>query len=400
MDNISSKLLKTIINDIAPILSHIFNRSLATGIVPSLLKIAKVTPIFKSGDNQTFSNYRPISILPSVSKILEKIMYVRLYDFIASNNILSPHQFGFRAKRSTHMAINDLYCNITNSLDNKLHCLGIFLDLSKAFDTLNHDILLHKLNLYGIRGLANTWIRNYLSDRKQYVVYDHKMSDEGKIVCGVPQGSILGPLLFLIYINDLPLSSSNSHFIIFADDTNILFSHRDPDQLEKNINHELMNISNWFKLNKLSLNIDKTNFMIFKNKHSNKPDLNFKIEIDDKNIEKVDVTKFLGILIDENLSWKSHTSHISKIVSKYNGIIRKIRPYLNQDSLHTLYNTLVLPYLSYCTLVWGDKNNTNLESLFILQKKVIRNACRRLYLGFSRDFYLTRLPSQFSSSSF
>ena len=155
-------------------------------------------------------------------------MYVWLSDFIAINNILSPHQFGFRAKMSTHMVINDLYCNITNSLDNKLQCLGIFLDLSKAFDTLDHNILLHKLNLYCIRGLANTWIRRYLSDRKQCVVYDHKMSHEEKIVCGVPQGSILGPLLSLLYINDISPSSSNSHFIIFADDTNILFSHRDP----------------------------------------------------------------------------------------------------------------------------------------------------------------------------
>ena len=181
------------------------------------------------------------------------------------------------------------------------------------------------------------------------------MSDEKKIVCGVPQSSILGPLLFLLYTNDLPLSSSNSHSIICADDTNVLFSHRDPSQLEKVINHELKTISNWFKFNKLSLNIDKTNFMIFKIRHSNKPDLNFKIEIDDKNIEKVDVTKFLGILIDENLAWKSHTSHISKIVSKYNGMIRKIRSYLcpclKQDSRHSLYDTLVLPYLSYCTLV-------------------------------------------------
>ena len=142
--------------------------------------------------------------------------------------------------------------------------------------------------------------------------------------------------------------------------------------------NELQKISNWFKFNKLSLNIDKTNFVIFKNKHSNKPDLNFKIEIDNKNFDKVEVTKFLGILIDNNLSWKSHTSHISKIVSKYNGIIRKIRPYLNQDSLQTLYNTLVLPHLSYCTLVWGNENNANLESLFILQKKVIRTCTNSL----------------------
>lgn len=388
IDGISSRLLKSIIDIIAPVLSNIFNTSLATGIVPSLLKVAKVTPVFKSGDNFKFSNYRPISILPSASKILEKIMYVRLSDFISHNNILSPHQYGFRAKRSTYMAINDLYCRITEDLDNKLNSLGIFLDLSKAFDTLNHNILLGKLNLYGIRGLANTWLESYLSNRKQYVVYDHSKSADSNIVCGVPQGSILGPLLFLLYINDLPLTAPNSHFIIFADDTNILFSHKDPDQLEKLINNELMNISNWFKLNKLSLNINKTNFMTFKNKHSNKPDLNFNIIIDDNNIAKVDVTKFLGILIDNNLSWKSHTSHICKIVSKYNGIFRKIRTYLNQVSLHTLYNTLVLPYLSYCTLVWGDKNNTNLESLFILQKKIIRTCTNSLWLEHTTPLFI------------
>ena len=281
IDDISTKLLKMIINEIAPVLSHIFNRSLLSGIVPLQLKIAKVNPIFKFG-NQIFTNYRPISILPSISKILEKIMYTRLFDFVTKNEILSPHQYGFRPNRSTYMVINDLYCKITDDLDNKHHSLGIFLDLSKAFDTLNHDILLHKLNMYGIRSLANSWIQNYLSNRKQYVAYNNSTSTHNDIVCGMPQGSILGPLLFLLYINDLPLSSPSSHFIIITDDTNILFSHKDPIQLEKLINNELKKISNWFKENKLSLNIDKTNFMIFKNKHHNKADLHFKIEIDDK----------------------------------------------------------------------------------------------------------------------
>ena len=145
IDNISTKLLKMTINEIAPVLSRIFNKSLLSGIVPSQLKIAKVNPIFKSGDNQVFSNYRPISILPSISKILEKIMYIRLFDFVTKNEDFSPHQYGFRPNRSTYMAINDLYCKITDDLDNKPHSLGIFLDISKAFDTLNHDILFHKL---------------------------------------------------------------------------------------------------------------------------------------------------------------------------------------------------------------------------------------------------------------
>ena len=184
------------INEIAPVLSHVFNRSLLSGIVPSQLKIAKVNPIFKSGDKQVFSNYRPISILPSISKILEKIMYTRLFDFVTNNEFLSPHQYGLRPNRSTNMAINDFYCKIADDLDNKHHSLGIFLDLSKAFDTLKHDILLHKLNMYGIRGLANSWIQNYLSNRKQYVAYNNSTSTHNDIVCGVPQGSILGPFYF------------------------------------------------------------------------------------------------------------------------------------------------------------------------------------------------------------
>ena len=349
---------------------YIFNKSLLSGIVPLQLKTAKVNSIFKSGDNQVFSNYRPIPTLPSISKILEKIMYIRLFDFVTKNEIVSPRQYGFRPNRSTYMAINDLYCKIADDLDNKHHILGIFLDLSKAFDTLNHDILLHKLNIYGIRGLANSWIQNNLSNRKQNVAYNNTTSTYSDIVCDVPQGSILGPLLFILYINDLPLSSPSSNFIIFPDDANILFSHKDTVQLEKLINNELKKICNWFKENKLSLNIHKTNFMLFKNKHNNKADLHFKIEIDNKHIEKVEVTKFLGILIDNNLSWKAHTNYITKIVSKFNGIIGKVRPFLNRDSLHTLYNTLVLPYLSYCTIVWGDKNSSNLDSLFITQRRL------------------------------
>ena len=265
-------------------------------------------------------------------------MYIRLFDFVTKNEILSHHQYGFRPNRSTYMAINDLYCKITEDLDNKHHSLGIFLDLRKAFDTLNRDILLHKLNIYGIRGLANSSIQNYLSNRKQYVVYNNT-SICNDIVCGVPQGSILGPLLFLSYINDFPLSSPSSHFIIFADESNILFSHKDPVQLEKLINNELKKISNWLKENELSLNIDKTNFMIFKNKQNNKPDLHLRIEIDDKHIEKAEVTKFLGILIYiyiYNTFWKAHTNQITKIVSKYNDIVRNVRRFLNKDSLHTL----------------------------------------------------------------
>lgn len=381
VDEISTNLLKSIIPEINDILMHIFNCSLSTGIVPSKLKIAKVIPIYKADDKHSFGNYRPISVLPSISKILEKIIYNRIYKFVSDFNILSPRQFGFRPKRSTYMAINNLYSRITEHLDNKLYTVGIFLDLSKAFDTINHNILIHKLHNYGIRGLANNWISNYLSNRKQFVTYNHKSSAYTEVTCGVPQGSILGPLLFLLYINDLPLCSDKLHFILFADDTNILYSHKDPKCLEIELNKELIKISNWFKLNKLSLNIKKTNYMFFKNKHNNKPSINLKIIIDNNELTKVHNTKFLGVLIDDDLSWKSHTIHVSKIVAKYNGIIRKVRPFIPQESLVTLYNTLVLPYLTYCAIIWTDKNNSNLDSLFLVQKRLIRTCTNSLWLA-------------------
>jgi len=168
---------------------------------------------------------------------------------------------------------------------------------------------------------------------------------------------------------------------MFADDTNILFSDKDPKLLETKLNKQLDIISDWFKLNKLSLNIKKTNFMIFKNKHNPIPSPNIKIIIDDKEIEQVKVTKFLGILIDDDLSWKSHTSHITKIVSKYNGIFRRIRSFLTSDTLVTLYNTLVFPYLNYCAIIWADKNNTHINDLFLLQKRIIRTCTNSAWLA-------------------
>jgi hypothetical protein len=279
------------------------------------------------------------------------------------------------------MAINDLYSKITKDLDDTKSTVGIFLDLSKAFDTINHKILLQKLHDYGIRGLANKWIQSYLDNRKQMVVFNQNSSNMSSITCGVPQGSILGPLLFLLYINDLPCCSNNLHFILFADDTNILFSHKDPKFLERELNKELTIITNWFKLNKLSLNIKKTNFMIFKNKYSHKLDLNLKIVIDNNELIRVHQTKFLGIIIDDDLSWKTHTTHISKIISKYNGIIRKVRQFLPQESVLNLYNTFVLPYLSYCAIIWTDKNNSNVDSLFLIQKRVIRTCTNSIWLA-------------------
>ena len=190
-DGITSNLLKVVLPEINFTLIHIFNLFLSTGVVPLQLKIAKVVPIYKAGDSHHFNNYRSISIWPSISKVLERIIHNRIFDSISKHNILCSNQYGFRPNRTTHMALNEFYTKVTEDLDNKLHSIGIFLDLSKPFDTLNHSILINKLSLYGIRGVANQWISNYLSDRKQFVVFNGKSSLPSNITCGVPKGSIL-----------------------------------------------------------------------------------------------------------------------------------------------------------------------------------------------------------------
>ena len=264
-DKISSKLVKQLYNKkynepatprgiISPLV-HIINLSLSTGIVPKAMKLAKVVPIFKNnGSNTVMKNYRPVSLLPVLSKILERIVYNRLFKFITKQKILYPSQYGFQKDLSTELAILELQDRINTSLNNNECCVGIFMDLSKAFDTLDHNILLHKLNHYGIRGTALSWFHNYLSNRQQYVCINGTNSDMLPITCGVPQGSILGPLLFLIYVNDLASVSKHAATILFADDTNLIYTSKSYENFTIMIEKDLKKISNWFKLNKLALN--------------------------------------------------------------------------------------------------------------------------------------------------
>ena len=225
-DEYNACTVKSIAPYILTPLLKILNLSLTTGVVPNDFKLAKVIPVYKNGDPRIFSNYRPISILPCFSKILERLVANRLNNFIEKFNILNKSQYGFRANYSTEMALIDLVDKIGSSLDRSEHTIGIFLDLSKAFDTIDHTILLRKLNRYGVRGRALDWFRSYLDNRQQYVPWQNHNSSHTTLSCGVPQGSILGPVLFPLYINDLCTSSKLLSFILFADDTNIFFRHR------------------------------------------------------------------------------------------------------------------------------------------------------------------------------
>ena len=256
----------------------------------------------------------------------------------------------------------------------KRFTLGVFIDLSKAFDTVNHNILLKKLEIYGIRGTTFKWLKSYLENRKQYICFNkHSFTDLCNIICGVPQGSILGPLLFLIYVNDLYMASSELSTVMFADDTIFFLSDKNIDVLFVKMNNELDKVSTWFKANKLSLNVLKNKFSIFHptgKKRLIPIDLPL-LKIDNTYIKRDPVTKFLGVLIDENLNWKAQIANVSSKVSKSIGILYKASPILNKFQLKQLYSAFVHSYLNYGNIAWGSTHKSKLEALYRQQKHAI-----------------------------
>ena len=250
---------------ISPVLAEIFNISISSGAYPSELKISKITAIFKCDDETDALNYRPISLLSNFNKIFEKIMYNRMVSFVEQHSILYSSQYGFRQGHSTHHAIiMDIIEAIQSNMDRRLFTCGTFIDLKKAFDTVNHKILLGKLNHYGFRGIINDWFGSYLTDRTQTTQTGSHISDKCTCTCGVPQGSVLGPLLFLLYVNDIHNCSSKLKFILFADDTNIAFADKNLKTLEVTVNNEIENLNDWLTSNKLTLNAKKSNYVIFR----------------------------------------------------------------------------------------------------------------------------------------
>ena len=304
-------------------------------------------------------------------------MSTRQKSFFSKHCLFYESQYGFREQRSTEHAILNIVNKIQSNMDKGMFSCGVFIDLQKAFDTVNHSILLHKLSHYGIRGTVNDWFSSYLSNRIQTTQVGSHVSRKESTLCGVPQGSVLGPLLFLIYVNDIYMASDKLTFYLFADDTNLLYADKNLKSLETIVNCKLFKVVAWLIANALSLNIKKTNYIIF---HPYQKRINYNICIkayDSRtktffDLERKDYVKYLGVIIDEHLSWKHHINYIALKISRNIGIISRLRHFVPLKTLLSIYNSLISPYISYGLIAWGQSSKSHLDRILVLQKRVVR----------------------------
>ena len=356
---------------IIPILCHLINLSVEQGYFPEILKTGCISPIFKGGkaDREKLNNYRPICSLSPLSKIIEKIIANRMTHFLENYEIFSKTQFGYRKNMGTETALLNYIDYIQRQLNSKHYIISIFMDLSKAFDVIDHNILKIKLEHYGFRGKFLDFLLNFIKDREYFVYVNGRKSHQKVLNIGVPQGSTLGPLLFLIYINDM-INCSNLLFLTqFADDSTVTFSSDNLETALSTVEREFNYILDWLAANKLIINLSKTQLMLFTNR--SRPE-QITIQAKDHVITEVTNMKFLGVILDNELKWSSYTEYISKKISKSVSILKFLKFTFPSNVLKNIYYSLIYPYYTYCNLVWGGTYDRHLEPLILLQKKAIR----------------------------
>lgn len=386
-DGISSYFLKRYAKILAPVLCHIFNTCFLTSIFPTSLKRAVIHPIFKGGDRNLPNNYRPIAVLSALSKVLERIVNKQIIHYLERFKLLSPNQFGFRKNKSTSDAVHSLINNVTENLNNNKKVLTVFLDLAKAFDTVPVSTLLIKLESIGVRGSPLEFFRSYLSDRSQSVVIDNHKSEELPIQYGVPQGSILGPTLFLVYINSLcNLNVTNAKIVSYADDTAITFSANTWTELQTVAQDGFNTITKWLLSHTLTLNATKTNFVIFSISNTTQSSISISLKAHSCSIQNqcqcpdlnsVEKIKYLGILLDKNLNFKTHISTLTNRIRKLIYIFKTLRHVANPAIIRNVYFALCQSVLTYCISCWGGAAKTTLKPLEIAHRAILKVATFR-----------------------
>lgn len=388
-DNISNQLLKTCKHILAVPIAFICNLSLETGIFPSSLKNANVCPIHKAGDTEHPSNYRPISLLTTISKILERVVNKQFMSFLERNNVLSSNQYGFRSNRSTEDAVTSLVDFVTDMLDKGQKCIGVFLDLAKAFDTVSRPILLKKLENLGIRGIALEWFRSYLTNRKQRVKVDERYSDYQEVLFGVPQGGVLSPSLFLAYLNDLcQLEVTQAKLFAFADDTAIIFHAASWEGLSVVANDGLRQVVKWLQHNLLTINAAKTKIIAFRMSSRSAPPHPLLISLHTCSVDsqydcacpKLEIVKnikYLGIYIDELLSWTKQIESLSNRLRKLLFVFKRLRAVADIQTIKMVYKALCESLIGYCITSWGNACGTNLLRVERAQRAVLKVAHKK-----------------------
>lgn len=374
---IDTFLLKKFKDVLTTPITHIVNKSLEENYFPNALKTAIVTPIFKAGDKQDVTNYRPISILPAISKVIEKTVAEQLVKHLNTKKLMHPMQFGFRANHSTDTACCYFVEHIKANLDKGGVVGAVFLDLRKAFDTVNHTVLLSKLACFQLAPSVLKWIESYLLNRAQCVKINDKASSLKACSMGVPQGSILGPLLFSTYINDLPSVCDGVEILMYADDT-VLFTHgKDLGQVANKLTQTLTNVSMWLKNSCLTLNTEKTVTMFFHNRF--KLNIIPDIYVDGTKLKNVEEFKYLGVILDSTLSFKKHIKKLGNTVKYSISNFRHIRNSLTVDAAVTYVNAMIMSHLHYCLSSWSQANKTVLRSIDSLYKQALKVLDRRSF---------------------
>ena len=384
--NVASRICKDAFVVIVPQLVYLFNLSLATGIFPDSWKQATIIPLYKGGNKTDVSNYRPVSLLPLPGKILEKIAHARLTLFLERERVISDNQGGFKKGFSTVSSIADLTDNLLTNVNKGLTSLAAFVDLRKAFDTVNHAILLSKLKCFGIAESNLEWCTNYLDNRSQKTLANGILSEARTVKCGVPQGSVLGPLFFILYVNDVQAAINGATLQLYADDTVIYTASSSSNKAARKLQPSLNQFSTWCKANKLSLNATKTKLVVFGTRHKVKKARNVVVKIGNTPLQIVPTYKYLGITLDSTLTFRCHVRTVSNVIAYKTNLLAKVRKFLTEKVALKIYKSMVLPYFDYGDVIYNTAGQEGLDKLQRLQ-----NRCLKICKGFDIRFNTNEL---------